>query len=306
MVRKPLGRGLDALIGDSAGAMSAAPGSHDPKAGTLTQVAVDRIKPGPYQPRVNFDPEKLEELRRAIEAQGVIEPLIVRRASTASGLDVHYELIAGERRLRAARAAGLATVPVVVRELDDNAALEMSIVENIMRENLNPVEEGLAFSRLCREASMSHEQVAVRIGKSRPYVSNAIRLLELPHPVLKMIASGDLTAGQARPLLGLATEEQRIAAANRIAHGQLNSRGAEEIVRTNRGKAPVPPHATIDPNLKAMVESLQRALKRKVRISQRRGKTPGRVSIEYYDDNDLTALAALLTGVGRNGADARV
>lgn len=292
MSRKSLGRGLDALIGEGE-AIAPAPRPGSPG---VEMAPVSRIAPCPFQPRQRFDPERLEELRRAIESQGVIEPLIVRRAPDGGG-DGRYELIAGERRLRAARAAGLESVPVIVRELDDRAALEMSLVENLAREELNAVEEGRAFARLSREFGLSHDQIAGRIGKSRPHVSNAIRLLDLPEPVLEMIAQGRLSAGQARPILALPTPESRISAARRIVEGGMTARGAEELASNHRkrngGATRIADRAS-DPNLNALVEGLQRALKRKVRVIRQRGKTPGRVEIDYYDENDLNALAAMM------------
>ncbi len=175
-MRKTLGRGLDALIGEAGGV-----GNGDGAGGAhLTTAPVGSITPGPFQPRIHFDEERLEELKRAIQSQGIIEPLIVRLLGAADGVDgPRYELIAGERRFRAARAAGLEVVPVVVRELDDRAALEMSLVENIAREDLSPVEEAFAFARLVKHFALSHDEIALRVGKSRPYVSNAIRLLSL-------------------------------------------------------------------------------------------------------------------------------
>jgi ParB family chromosome partitioning protein len=304
MIRKPLGRGLDALMGNGA-TENLAP-AREADSG-ITTMPLSQISPGPYQPRQRFDPERLQELRRAIESQGVIEPLIVRRAPSAAD-GSRYELIAGERRLRAARAAGLEAVPVIVRELDDRAALEMSLVENLAREELNAVEEGRAFARLAREFALSHDQIAGRIGKSRPHVSNSIRLLDLPEPVLEMIAEGRLSAGQARPLLALPTSEARLSAARRIVDGGINARGAEEIASAHRrrnGTAPRARNHASDPNLSALVEDLQRALKRKVRVIRRRGKTPGRLEIDYYDDNDLTALAATLTAAGSRLATTR-
>jgi ParB family chromosome partitioning protein len=194
---------------------------------------------------------------------------------------------------------------VIVRDLDDRAALEMSLVENLAREDLNAVEEGQAFARLSSEFSLSHEDIANRIGKSRPYVSNAIRLIDLPEKILEMISLGQLSAGQARPLLALPTPEARISAAQRIVEGGITARGAEEIASQHRkhsgnGSSSIAKsNGTSDPNLNALVDSLQRALKRKVRVVRRRGKSPGRVEIDYYDENDLTALAAMLIGVTR-------
>ncbi|MGA7870268.1 MAG: ParB/RepB/Spo0J family partition protein, partial [Candidatus Binatus sp.] len=188
--------------------------------------------------------------------------------------------------------------PVVVRELDDRAALEMSLVENIVREDLNAVEEGLAFFRLVDHFELTQDEIAARVGKSRPYVSNALRLLELPQPILTMIAKGELSAGQARPLLGLKSAEAQLSAARRIAAVGLSARGAEEMATASRPRASKSgaSRSAADANLNALAEGLQRALKRKVRIFKRRGRSPGRIEIDYYDDNDLTAIAEMLLG----------
>jgi ParB family chromosome partitioning protein len=294
-MRKPLGRGLDALIGDLGGGENGGSraGAH------LSTAPVTDIKAGPFQPRIHFDEERLEELTRAIQSQGIIEPLIVRLIGAADGSDgPRYELIAGERRLRAARRAGLETVPIVIRELDDRAALEMSLVENIAREDLSPIEEAFAFARLVKHFALSHDEIALRVGKSRPYVSNAIRLLELAPPVIEMIACGQLSAGQARPLLAIGDPDAQLSAARRIAAVGISARGAEEMTEMHR-----PPRLSKsgarsggDPNMNALAEGLQRALKRKVRVFKRRGRSPGRIEIEYYDENDLTAVAEMLLG----------
>ncbi len=310
MARRPLGRGLDALIGSTSaerangndeGRVEAADGG----APALMMIRVEWIMPSPFQPRRNFDPDRLKELADAIRSQGVIEPLIVRRRpGDLTGRE--YELIAGERRLRAARDAGLEHVPVVLRDLDDRGALEMSLVENLSREDLNAVEEARAFVRLSKEFALSHDEIAARIGKSRPYVTNTLRLLELAAPVVEMIASGQLSAGQARPLLRLPAAEEQIAAARRIVEGRISARGAEQIASAHRparrGGAIRP---SGDANLNALAESIQRALKRKVRIVRCRGKTPGRIEIEYYNDDDLTGVARMLVGSGFGGSAAR-
>ena len=299
MMRKPLGRGLDALIGNAAAEIVA--GTEDSGGGHFKLAPVGRIAPGPFQPRINFDKERLAELTRAIQSQGIIEPLIVRRIDAPEGDGPRYELIAGERRLRAARAAGLEAVPVVVRELDDRAALEMSLVENIVREDLNAVEEGLAFFRLADHFGLTHDQIAARVGKSRPYVGNSIRLLELPQPILNMIARRELSAGQARPLLSIHSPDAQLSAARRIAAAGISARGAEELATANRPRTTktAAARAAADANLNALAEGLQRALKRKVRIFKRRGRSPGRIEIDYYDDNDLTAIAEMLLGTSR-------
>ena len=300
MIRKPLGRGLDALIGNVAAPIEAVAGAEDNAGGQFRMAPVGSITPGAFQPRINFDKERLAELTLAIQSQGIIEPLIVRRIDAPENDGPRYELIAGERRLRAARAAGLETVPVVVRELDDRAALEMSLVENIVRENLNAVEEGLAFFRLVDHFGLTHDQVAARVGKSRSYVSNSIRLLELPQEILNMIAKGQLNAGQARPLLSIASVEAQLSAARRIAAVGISARGAEEIATASRPRTKTTAARSAgDANLNALAEGLQRALKRKVRIFKRRGRSPGRIEIDYYDDNDLTAVAEILLGNAR-------
>jgi ParB family chromosome partitioning protein len=299
-MRKTLGRGLDALIGDSGanGAdLSGAGGAH------FAYASVGHITPGPFQPRMHFDEDKLEELKRAIQSQGIIEPLIVRRIGAVESDGPRYELIAGERRLRAARAAGLEAVPVVVRELDDRAALEMSLVENIAREDLSPVEEAIAFARLVKHFELSHDDIATRVGVSRPYVSNAIRLLSLAPEVIELIAGGQLTAGQARPLLAIGNPAAQVSAARRIAAMGISARDAEDMTTTNRTPASFSAkshkRSSGDANINALAEGLQRALKRKVRIFKRRGRSPGRIEIEYYDENDLTAVAEMLLGNSR-------
>ncbi len=311
MTRRALGRGLDALIESTEHLSDPEPeviedsieetetnGYAKPEVSTggpaITMVPPEKIVASPLQPRRYFDPAKLEELIVAIKSQGLIEPLIAR---PMAGKDGVFELIAGERRLRASRDAGLAAVPVIVRELDDRGALEMSLVENLLREDLNAIEEGRAFIRLSKEFNLTHEEIATRIGKSRPYVTNMIRLMELPLPVIDMIGRGELTGGQVRPLLTMGSPEAQVAAARSIVEGKISARGAEEISAVARevrqGDRAVKKG---DANLLALAESLQRALKRKVRIVRHRGKKPGRVELEYYDDEDLNGLSKMLLG----------
>src|SRR5271167_3223727 len=264
MIRKPLGRGLGALIESTAFESSASTSPAARENTSITMAPAARISAGQFQPRRHFDAERLSELTRAIQSQGIIEPLIVRIVGNPDDFDgPRYELIAGERRLRAARAAGLETVPVIVRDLDDRAALEMSLVENIVREDLNAVEEGLAFFRLVEHFELTQDEVAARVGKSRPFVSNALRLLELPQPILNMIAKGELNSGQARPLLSLQSTEAQLSAARRIAAVGLSARGAEEMATAHRprvGKT-ASARSDSDANLNALAEGLQRALK---------------------------------------------
>ncbi len=179
-------------------------------------------------------------------------------------------------------------------------------MENLAREDLNAADEARAFNRLAREFSLSHEQIAQRIGKSRPYVSNTIRLLDLPDAILEMIESGELTSGQARPLLSLESAAAQIAAAREIAARGISARGAEELSRNKRQGNAKPAASRADVHLQALVDSLQRALKRKVRVVRGRGKAPGRIEVEFYNDDDLTALATMLAGRsnGHQGASA--
>jgi len=196
-------------------------------------------------------------------------------------------------------------VPVVVREVDDHAALEMSLVENLLREDLNAVEEARAFVRLSREFNLSHEEIAARIGKSRPYVTNTMRLLELPIPVVELIANGGLTPGQARPLLSMRSADEQMTAATRMADGKVTARAAEQMAVENRPVSLRRVSRIVDErgvrpdaNLGALAESIQKALKRKVRLAPRHGKTPGRIELEYYDDDDLTGLSRMLIVAG--------
>lgn len=302
MTRRPLGRGLDALIG-GADVATPANGHVDSAAGTpvvaVLMVEPDRIVKSRFQPREAFEPEALNELTAAIKAQGIVEPLIVRPSGGGN-----YELIAGERRLRASRLAKLEHVPVIVRDLDDRSALEMSLVENLLREDLNPIEEGNAFSRLNREFALTHEAIASRIGKSRTYVTNMIRLTELPPTILEMINAGALTAGQVRPLLALQSADEQIEQARLIANGKLSARDAEQLAAVHKrseskfgARLNAKPQVHPDPNLRALTESIQRALKRKVQITHRRGRHAGRIELEYYSDDDLTVLARALIHV---------
>ena len=306
MTRKPLGRGLDALIGGVETSTSANGHVDSASADKRNSAGVLMLKPeqiviSRFQPRQVFEPEALEELAAAIKAQGVIEPLIARPTNSGA-----YELIAGERRLRASILAGLERVPVIIRELDDRGALEMSLVENLLRENLNPIEEGNSFRRLNREFGLTHEEIAGRLGKSRTYVTNMIRLTELPPAILDMISRGALTAGQARPLLTIGSAEEQIEQAQLISDAKLSAREAEQLASSKKnvsaksGAKKRKGEAWTDPNLNALCESVQRALKRKVKIFKRYGRHPGRIELEYYSDDDLTVLTrALVSGSDR-------
>ncbi|MBI3001515.1 MAG: ParB/RepB/Spo0J family partition protein, partial [Deltaproteobacteria bacterium] len=271
MLKKGLGRGLGALI----------PGVEEPKELGQLQLEVDSIVPSPFQPRRAFDPGKIEEMAASMRDQGVIQPLLVRRQGDG------YELIAGERRLRAAVKAGLRKVPVVVKEASDVEALQLALIENLQREDLNPMDEASAYQKLQREFGLSQEEIAARVGKSRPAVANAMRLLLLPQGLQEEVAQGKLPVGQARALLGLQEEAAIVAAAREVLAKGLSARQTERLVgRLKSGRKRRRGIALADPDLRALIERLQRALGTKVRLIQRAGSGTGKIVIEYYSAND--------------------
>ncbi len=280
MQKKGLGKGLGALI----------PTADNSKEPSSLSVEIGRISPNPQQPRRSFDEAKITELAASIRDQGIIQPLVVRRNGD------RYELIVGERRLRAAIKAGLREVPVVVREASDHDSLQLALIENLQREDLNPIEEAQAFRRLHEEFHLSQEEVAQKIGKSRPAVANSLRLLLLPDEVQHEVADGRLPAGQARALLGLGNEVSIVAAAREVIARGLSTRATERLVarlkigRRRRHTAPS------DPNLGALVERLQRSLGTKVRLLQGKGSGGGKIEIEYYSAADLERIIQRLAG----------
>lgn len=285
MSKRGLGSGLSALLGDGGTAdvtTSAAPPKRD-----MQQIPVERVRPNPYQPRTTFAPEALEELRASIAAFGVLVPVIVRER--AGG----YELIAGERRLRAAQAAGLQTIPAIVRPSDDREALEVAIIENLQRENLDPLEEAMGFQHLIETYSFTQEQVAQRVGKHRPAITNALRLLALPDAVKQYVRDGKLTAGHGRALLALPPERREPTARRAVADG-LSVRALEKLAQ---GAAPkraraTPARATGDDE--AFLERLRYKFATHVRlVPHGRG---GALELRYADSDDLGRIVDLLLG----------
>ncbi len=284
--RKPrkmaLGRGLDALL---PGAKTEA----TPVAPDRT-CAVDVIRPNRYQPRRHFAEAELAELAASIKAQGIIQPLLVRKDATG------YELVAGERRLRAAKMIGLTEVPVVVKDLSDAEMLEVSIVENIQREDFNPIEEADAYHRLISEFGLTQDQAATRVGKSRSAVANILRLRQLEASIKQSIAEGAISMGHARALLGLSGTAARQEAWRAIVSRQLSVRETEKLIRklkrTPRTKPAAQPSASLDRHLASVSEELCRVYGTKVSI-RRRGQR-GSVSIEFYSDDDLDRLISIL------------
>ena len=283
MARRGLGKGLDALIpGDT---------TQEP-AGNANQIPIDQIRPNPSQPRMEMSNEGLQELAASIREHGIIQPLILTRDNG----DDHYTLIAGERRLRAAKIAGLESVPAIIREASDQERLELALIENIQRENLTPLESAEAYQRLNDEFGLHQDQIAERVGKSRVAVTNTIRLLKLPDEAKKAMNDGKISEGHARALLGLTTMQAQIAALQTIVKNELNVRQTEELVRKLTGIKPnqETPKATKSPEVRALEEELRTHLGTKVSLNPS-GKG-GSITIHYYSEEELDALIKQLTG----------
>jgi len=282
--RPALGRGLSALIpGAAATASSTAPAAVDREPARPTELDIDLLTPNPRQPRGHIDDARLDELAQSIRSHGVIQPVIVRR------VDGRYEIIAGERRWRAAQRAGLLKVPIVIRQVDDERLLEVALIENIQREDLNPIEEAQAYRRLADEFQLSQETIATAVGKDRATVSNYMRLLRLPAEVRNDLAQGQLTMGHARALLALVDENAQRRVAREVVSRGLSVREAEALTRRESGPpAPTPPPRKVDPNTRAAEEQLKLALGTRVRIA-RRGKG-GRIEIDFANEDELQRI----------------
>ena len=276
--QKGLGRGLGALI----------PAAESPKAPAEFFVGIERILPNALQPRRAFDETKIDQLAASIQDQGIIQPLLVRRNGDG------YELIAGERRLRAAMKAGLTKVPVVVREASDHNSLQLALIENIQREDLNPMEESHAFRRLQEEFHLGQEEIAQKVGKSRPAVANSLRLLQLPEEVQREVIEGRLSAGHARALLSLERETLITAAAREVIAKGLSARETERLVARLKMIKKKRLSATPDADLRSLVEQLQRSLGTRIKLVQTKGTARGKIEIEYYSSADLDRIVQLL------------
>ncbi len=276
--RSGLGRGLDALI------PTIKP--------NVEEVDVDLIAPNPQQPRSIFDADALAQLAESIREHGVIQPLIVSRPGTPGAAP--YQLIAGERRLLASRQAGLAKVPVIVKEANPQALLELALVENLQRQDLGPLEEATAFRRLGDDFNLTQEQIAARVGRSRPAVANSLRLLTLAEEIQASLARGEISAGHARALLGIEDMDERRAAWRRIVDGRLTVRDAELLAKGGgrlHSRRPVATRRSAD--MEALEERLRASLGTKVDLtSSRKG---GRVVIHYYSDEELEGIIERLS-----------
>jgi ParB family chromosome partitioning protein len=279
MTRKVLGRGLDALISSDSAAVATEGRPHEP----ANELPVDRIAPNPFQPRVRFEPESLKELADSIHTAGVLQPLLVRR-----GPDGDYQLVAGERRLRAAQMAGLRKVPAIVRELDDRAMMELALIENIQREDLNPIEEARAYHMLIEKVGLTHDQLSERVGKQRATISNSLRLLGLVPEVLDMVSRGTLSGGHARALLAIENRGDQFAAARYVASKGFSVRRTESFVRRKLRMTHTRHRPTRLNGLGEWQTKLQQRFATQVII--RPARKGGRIEFEYYSQEDLERL----------------
>ena len=277
MARRGLGKGLDALI----------PGDFQLESSKgVQQVSIIAIAPNPSQPRSEINDEGLEELAKSILEHGILQPLILSESAS----DNQYTLIAGERRLRAAEIAGLESVPAIIREVTEQERLEISLIENIQRENLSPLEAALAYQQLNDEFNLSHEDISVRVGKSRTAITNTLRLLKLPDVVQIALHSMKISEGHARALLGLPSKKSQIAVLQTILKNDLNVRQTEDLVRKFSGQKPKAKKVekTISPEEKSLEDQLRTLLGTKVTLNH--GKKGGTVVIHYYSEEELNAL----------------
>jgi len=296
MARNALGRGLGALIREpevapqaipastSAGAAMAVAPAQSIAGGPL-QIDIDLIDPSPYQPRTHFAEAGLEELAQSIRASGIIQPLVVRK------IGARYQLIAGERRWRASQRAQLLRVPVVVREVSDEQALELTLVENIQREDLNPIEQARAFERLMDEFHLTQDEVASRTGKDRATVANSVRLLSLEEPLLEWIEEGRITAGHGRALLAVEDRKLRSELAQKASRGKLTVRQLERMAtRRSRVRGQQLQVEIQDPNRLAALEELQKHIGTRVSLQMPTKGHPGQLMLEFYDEEQLNGL----------------
>jgi ParB family transcriptional regulator, chromosome partitioning protein len=278
MAGKRLGRGLGALLPEAT------------ESDAVNEVAVEELRPNPYQPRKNFDTEALEELVSSIREHGIVQPLVVRKSIRG------YEIVAGERRFRAAKKVGLDTVPIVVREFTDEQMMEIALIENLQREDLNSIEIAQAYQKLMDQFSMTQEELAKKVGKSRPHVTNYLRLLQLPDVIQENVSRGTLSMGHARALLGLKDRELMVRLAQKVVKEGASVRQLEEWIqkineqqnRKRKGRV----QKEENPQFKRYEDLLQEAFSTPVRI--RHGRRKGRIEIEYYSERELERLVEIL------------
>ena len=278
--KKGLGRGLSALFGDTSSK------EKKPISNQYNTAAISDLTRNPYQPRQNFKEEKLEELANSIRKNGIIQPIAVRPSKSGSN---KYEIVAGERRWLAAQRAGLHEIPITILDLSDVESLEVAIVENIQRDDLNPIEEAKGYKRLYEEFKYDHESISKLMSKSRSHISNTLRLLTLPSDVIGMLEEGTLTSGQARPLIGISNASS---IAEEIVSKNYSARKVEYLVR-NKKSSKAKPYQS-DPNILKVQEKIQKILGLKVYINNKKNNS-GKISSEYKDLDQFDLISDLLT-----------
>jgi ParB family transcriptional regulator, chromosome partitioning protein len=279
MVRKALGRGLSALLSDSLA-----------QGDELLEVDIELIEPNPHQPRLNFDEKKLDELAQSIQANGLVQPILLRRMPQGN-----YQIVAGERRWRAAQRAGIQRINAVVRDIPDARLLELALIENIQREELNPIEEAHAYQRLIRDFKMTQDEMALRVGKDRSSVANHLRLLKLPVTIQKMLEDGSLTAGHARALLALETEQLQLKMADEIVNGKLSVRDTERAVKRASSGSKIRENSTAlrnDANIRAAELKMKRVLGTQVKIQL--SQNGGKIEIEFSSLGELDRIYSII------------
>jgi len=286
MTRKALGRGLSALLSETAVTAN----------DDMLEIDINLIDPNSFQPRTRFDEARLEELAQSIRSNGIIQPLVVRRMGAG-----RYQLIAGERRWRAAQRADLLRVPVVIRDVPDDKILELALIENIQRQELNAIEEALAYKRLIETLNLTQEMVAQRVGRDRTFITNYLRLLRLPEDVQRLLEEEKLSMGHARALLGVDDVEMQRELAKNIIKQKLSVRETERAIKRiiNGGNISTPIQITPkreDPNLRSAETKLRRRLGTQVRLLPSQTGTGGKIEIEYYSETDLQRLYQIITG----------
>lgn len=289
MAKQALGKGLGALIRKQGGEPDA---THaDGGSGHAREIPIDQVVPSPLQPRTHFIETPLEELVESIRQHGIIQPLIVRK------VDGKFELIAGERRWRASKKLGLNTVPVIEREASDRDVLEMALIENLQREDLNPIEEAAGYIRLSKEFSMKQDEIAARVGKSRASVANAMRLLKLHNDIQVLVAQGQLSVGHAKAVLAITDKESQLVAAHQILKKSLTVRAAERLAQdseaaTKESRSQVAPKAEADAHIRGLQSLLRDHFATHVQIHHAPKK--GKIELEYYGNDDLQRILDLL------------
>lgn len=279
-----LGRGLDSLFADN---------SVEEISSTSNKLRIMEIEPNHNQPRKDFDEKSLSELAESIEQHGVLQPLVVRPLANGG-----YQLVAGERRWRAARIAGLSEVPVVIKELTDEEVIEIAMIENLQREDLNPLEEALGYKFMMDELGITQEQAAEKVGKSRPTVANALRLLKLPEEIREMVKNNLISSGHARALLGFDSEDMMLQTAKAIIKEDLSVRDVETLVKNSKKLPKIPKQQKRDKFFSEVELALVENLGRKVKIKESK-RNSGVLEIEFFDKGDLEALAMKLENYGK-------